>query len=242
MPALFVGMGEGLPERGVPRLPVKQARLSLPDPSQITPENLTASCVITGNLVAALRGQVEFRTVDHSACLQEGRTAVWRRGQRRAEKDLTAAQEGAPVLHVRQQQRATKTGAWLIVQPSTVNGTDLGAQEWCDALFMRYGLETLDLPTHCDGCQSKFSISHALECKKGGLVTERHNELRDRVSDLAGKAFTPSHVRDDPLIYSGRAVKRAKAVPARAGKKSNNPVAQLPEVMEQKGNLLIQDL
>ena len=79
----------------------------------------------------------------------------------------------------------------------------MGAQEWRDALFLRCGLEPLDLTTYCDGFQKKNSISHALACKKGGLVTARHNELRDEVADLAGKSFTPSHVREDPLIYSG---------------------------------------
>ena len=42
-----------------------------------------------------------------------------------------------------------------------------------------------------------------------------HNELRDRVSDLARKAFALSHVRNDPLIFVGCAVKRLKAKPAR---------------------------
>ena len=103
------------------------------------------------------------------------------------------------------------------MQPSKVNGTDLGAQEWRDALFLRYGLEHLDLPTHCDGCQAKFTISHTLDCKKGGLVMKRHKDLCNGVSELAGKAFTPSHVRKDLLIYSGHAVKRTKAPPAEAG-------------------------
>ena len=67
MPALFEGLREGMPERGVTRLPVKQAGFTLPYPSQTAPENWTVSCVITGHLVAALRGQVEFRTADHSA-------------------------------------------------------------------------------------------------------------------------------------------------------------------------------
>ena len=91
--------------------------------------------------------------------------------------------------------------AWLTVLPSTVNGTELGAQEWRDALFLRYGLDPPDLPKYCDGCEAWFTISHALDCKKGGLVTTRHNDLHDGVANLAGKAFTPSHVRDDPLIY-----------------------------------------
>ena len=167
VPVLFKGLGDGVLERGVTRLPVKQAGLDLPDPYQISPENQTASFVITGHLVAALRGQMEFRTADQSACLREGRTAVWRRGQRRVEEALTAALERAPVQHAHHLRRATKAGAWLIVQPSTVNGTELGAQEWRDGLFLRYGLDSPDLPTHCDCCQSKFLISQALDCKKG---------------------------------------------------------------------------
>ena len=33
VPELFEGLGDGVPERGVTRLPVKQAGLSLPDPT-----------------------------------------------------------------------------------------------------------------------------------------------------------------------------------------------------------------
>ena len=100
-----------------------------------------------------------------------------------------------------------------MVQLSTVNGTELGAQEWCEALFLRYGLDPPDLPTYCDSCNAKFTICHALDCKRGGLFTARHNEIWDGVADLDGKAFTPSHVRDDPLILAGRTVKRTKAKP-----------------------------
>ena len=99
LPALFEGLGDGVPEIRVTRLPVKQAELALPDPSHTPPENWTESCVTTGHLVAALRGQVEFHTVDHSSCLREGQTAVRRRGQRRAEEALMSALEGDPVLH-----------------------------------------------------------------------------------------------------------------------------------------------
>ena len=78
VPALIEGLCEGVPERGVTNLNVKQAELALPDPSQTAPEKWTAPCVITGHLVAALRGLVEFRTEDHLSCLREGRTAVKR--------------------------------------------------------------------------------------------------------------------------------------------------------------------
>ena len=100
-----------------------------------------------------------------------------------------------------------------MVQLSTVNGNELGAQEWRDAAFLRYGLEPPDLPKHCDGCNARFFICHALDCNRGGLVTARHNELRDGVADLASRAFTPSHVRNNPLIYQGCAVRGRNPIP-----------------------------
>ena len=97
------------------------------------------------------------------------------------------------------------------MQPLIVNGTELGAQEWRDSLFLRYEPETPDLTKLCDCCNAAFSICHALDCKQGGLVTVGHNELCDRVADLDGKAFTSTHVRDKPPIFAGRSVQRRKA-------------------------------
>ena len=122
-PALFRGLSEGLPKRENTRLPVKQAGLAPPDPVHMDSENWTTSSVITRHLVAALRGQVVFRTADHLACLQGGRLSVWHRGEKRAEGALTAALEGVPVLQARRIRQAAKTGAWLTVLPSTVKGT-----------------------------------------------------------------------------------------------------------------------
>ena len=33
-----------------------------------------------------------------------------------------------------------------------------------------------------------------------------HNELRDGVANLAGKAFTPTYVHNDPKIFTARAM------------------------------------
>ena len=84
-------------------------------------------------------------------------------------------------------------------------------------------------------------ICHALNCKRGGLVTAHHNKLRDKVTDLAGKAFTPSHVHNDPIIYQGCAVKRTKA--KQAGPSGITDTEDTPpEATEQKGDLLLRDI
>ena len=70
----------------------------------------------------------------------------------------------------------------------------------------------------------------------------RHNELRDGVTDLSGKAFTPNHMRDDLLIFAGCAVKRPKASPARSKATKATSATRPLEATEQKGDLLIRDL
>ena len=106
--------------------------------------------------------------------------------------------------------RIMQTGVYLSVLPYTINGIELGAQEWKDSLFLRYGIKTPDLPDHCDGCGMSFDICHALDCKKGGLITALHNKLCDGVTNLVSKSFTPTHVRDEPKIYTGCAVHGGK--------------------------------
>ena len=89
---------------------------------------------------------MEFRTADHSACLQEGQTTVWNRSAQRSEEALAAITAGAPVQYARQMQWAINTGYWMKVKLSTVNGIELGAQEWRYALFLQYGIDPPDLP------------------------------------------------------------------------------------------------
>ena len=71
---------------------------------------------------------------------------------------------------------------------------------------MRYGIEPPDLPEYFGLCDVEFDICHALDCKKGVPITVCHNALHDGVADLVSKAFTPTHVRYDPKIYTGCAV------------------------------------
>ena len=140
---------------------------------------------------------------DHSTCLREERTAVQKRSVLLTDEALAKTIVGASVQGARRLQSTPKMGAWLTVQPSTVNGIECGAQEWQDAIFLRYGQDPPDLPHYCNVCNIKISICHALDCKSGGLVTALHNKIRDRVADLARKAFTPSHMLNDPLIFAG---------------------------------------
>ena len=60
--------------------------------------------------------------------------------------------------------------------------------------------------------------------------------------NLAGKVFTPSHMRNDPLIFAGYAVQWPRENPSRS--KATKVPADMPplEAMYQQSDLLIRDL
>ena len=92
----------------------------------------------------------------------------------------------------------------------------------------------------CNWCFERFSISHTLGLKKGGLVNTCHKKLCAGVTDLTRKAFTHFHVRNAPLVQNVCEMWGVKTHPDRELLPENPP--QATEDSEQKGYLITQDL
>ena len=91
-----------------------------------------------------------------------------------------------------------KTSSWLTVMPIACHHFDLSPVEFRDALSLRYHQPLLKTPAHCDGSGEEFSFQHALDCKKGGLFTQHHNEVQDALGDLA--AIVYKDVVREPIV------------------------------------------
>ena len=96
--------------------------------------------------------------------------------------------------------REKDCSTWLAVMPSTDIRTTLSPVEFRDEACFHLGLPLLGTPTHCNGCNKPWSVSHALSCPFGVIVTVRHNEARDDIIETCYLAYTPSRVRDEPCI------------------------------------------
>ena len=81
-------------------------------------------------------------------------------------------------------QQAKEKGAssWLGVLPLEEYGFVLNKGELRDAIKLRYG-NNLRLPQKRP-CGQQFDMRHALNCKKGGFVIIRHNNILDFEANL----------------------------------------------------------
>ena len=102
-----------------------------------------------------------------------------------------------------QRQRSIKSSqekgasSWLGVLPLAEQGFNLNKGEFRDAIAMRYNLPIKGLPSVCP-CGQKFNVTHAMNCKKGGFVIMRHNNLRDFEANLVKKVCTDVEI-EPPL-------------------------------------------
>jgi hypothetical protein len=80
--------------------------------------------------LAAFRGVDDFRTADHLAVIREVKTELRQRNLTKNESALASIAAKLSYDDRRTILRGKKTGQWLSLLPSTVNGTELLAQEF----------------------------------------------------------------------------------------------------------------
>ena len=68
------------------------------------------------------------------------------------------------------------SSVWLTVLPLREMGFKLNKREFREAIKLRYDWPVDDIPSTCV-CGDIFTVDHAMICKRGGLVTQCHNEL-----------------------------------------------------------------
>ena len=107
----------------------------------------------------------------------------------------------------RHRRQACEKGAssWLSVLPLSEQGFTLAKGEFRDALALRYGDTIADLPSQCP-CGENFSMTHALNCKRGGFIIMRHNNIRDFEANLMHKVCNDVEVEPRLQPLDGEAV------------------------------------
>ncbi|CEL92398.1 unnamed protein product, partial [Vitrella brassicaformis CCMP3155] len=164
-----------------------------------------ASRASTKVVSKSVQGKAPFHPSDHRATI---RYTLTRSKQQQDVAHKTKREAALPHIDRRRHRVLSrsaeyKTSGWLTTLPSTDNNTALDAAEFRDALNLRYGRHPPGLAARCDYCNQPLTVDHALCCKRYGLVTRRHNELRDTFAELTGMAWDDAGVRQEVVLKEG---------------------------------------
>ena len=180
-------------------LPVRLGGLSLGNPYGEAHREYTSSVKVTMPLVEQIVSQTHQLPDDSP--IKSTQQAV--RGERAKDLESRAERikEVAPKKTRRSLNLATEKGSsmWLTVLPLQELGFNLNKTQFCDVIKLRYDWPIDDIPSTCV-CGEVFTVDHAMICKRGGFVIQRHNELRDLYLEAELLRTVCNDVANEPVL------------------------------------------
>ncbi|EDO37922.1 predicted protein [Nematostella vectensis] len=170
-------------ERDVLALPVRLGGLSMTNPCLEADIELSSSVKATAPLVQQI--VVQSHQLPDDSVVKSLQQAVKSERAEVLKERADGIRDEAPRNIHRALALAAEKGSsvWLTVLPLREMGYNLNKGEFRDAIKLRYDWPINDIPTTCM-CGDKFTVNHAMICKRGGFISQRHNELRDLEADL----------------------------------------------------------
>ena len=172
-------------ERRLISLPVRMGGLGIQNPMLNADTEFRNSSIVTENLTRLIINQEkDLDNYDAGQVMEE----MKKMKLEKEENLLMELQEVKDLVDDKLQRSITLAcdkgaGAWLTALPLQSMGYTLNKQEFRDAICLRYGWKIPNTPFHC-GCGEKNSVDHTLNCKLGGYVTMRHNNIRNFEASL----------------------------------------------------------
>ena len=168
---------------------------------------------MTANLVNKIVQQHSPEQDQQENNTQEIKDKIREEKKEREEMKMDFVKENLNSQKLKLFEAITEKGAssWLNAMPLKEHNFYLNKQIFWDTIYLRYGIPLPRLPATCV-CDAKYSIEHALNCKKGGFVTIRHNNVRDFTAHVLSEVC--NDVAVEPLLtpLSGEKFKHKTAI------------------------------
>ena len=193
-------------ERKICSLPVRMGGLGIQNPMHTAEIEFRNSSIVTRNLTKMIEDQdadlANYRSNEVKSEIEKLKAEKEEAMRMKLEEVKSEVDEKMKrTLELACEKGA---GAWLSALPLQTLGYTLNKQEFKDAIYLRYGWNIPNTPFHC-GCGAKNSVDHTLNCKLGGYITMRHNNLRDFEASLLTEVCKDVKVEPEllPLGDSG---------------------------------------
>ena len=173
-------------DRRLLSLPVKAGGLGIEIVSQDSEEEYGRSKSITAPLAAIIALQEDY--MPNPEEVNAIKSNINKEKQSHLKEKIASVDSTLTPDTKRKIEQTRDPGAsnWLSALPLAKHGFNLNKSEFRDALALRYNQHISNLPTYCT-CGERFGVTHAMNCKKGGFVNARHDNIRDFETTLLSK-------------------------------------------------------
>ena len=183
IPAITGGINVNHNEMKLISLPVKYGGLGIPLFSEISNLEYDNSLLITENLRNKINDQIRQYEADPDLQKKKNKIKANKAERYKAILDDIKNAMNDQSVRLNTINREISASTWLTTLPLKDEGYIINKQCFWDLIRIRYGWELTRLAENCE-CGSKFTIEHALSCKKGGFVSLRHNQIRNITASL----------------------------------------------------------
>lgn len=193
-------------------LPARLGGLGIRIISEIAPSCYRNSRLMTNTLVDGIKHQH-----DQEASVEQNerpaKAIITEEKKKQEEEKVEFVKSQLDSRRLKLYEAITEKGAsnWLNSLPLRDHDFHLEKQKFWDTIHLRYGIELSRLPSKC-ACNADFNVEHALNCKKGGFVSTRHNDVRDFTAQLLSEVC--HDVAVEPLLtpLTGETLKYKTAI------------------------------
>ena len=196
IPSLF-GTSISPNERELLALPIKDGGMGLRIWKNEADDSFTTSKHVTKPLQSQILKQMVKLPAHEDVASAKTRAMTAMINKRNNNTTATIEKQTSRMKRNMDQLSGPGASSWLSAVPLKEQGFVLNKSEFQDAISLRYDKTLKNLPSKCV-CEKPFTITHAMNCQRGGFVINRHDKIRNFEANLLNQVCTD--VQIEPLL------------------------------------------